>query len=136
MSGEVVAFPRQCLDRMIWRCPCGCISFSLRADGVAECANCNRVMDGLGEWRERLPEPTANAPAPSGDDVVVTKMSETGASLSRVLAKASHEGTAAVILLQIDGMVSTWGVPMSADQLEWFDGRIASARKMLTDPEG
>lgn len=129
---SVVAFPRQGLDRIIWRCPCGCTSFALRADGVAECANCERAMNGLGEWRERLPEPPQTVHASAGD-LTVTKMSETGANMDRVLKKAHHDVTAAVIVLQSNGEVSTWGVPMSAAQLDWFDGRIAAARKMLTE---
>ena len=49
----VISFPAKAKDEtVIFVCNCGCASFTLRADGFAECRNCEAVSDD-GGWRAR-----------------------------------------------------------------------------------
>jgi hypothetical protein len=131
---EVVAFPKRDQDKVVWRCNCGCMSFTLRADGEAECAHCGGLVTGdCGDWRAALPVPPLSPPEPSAGDLTVAEMETSAASLRRALRHADADTTAMVIIVQRDGGVSTWGANIeTAEQAEWFDRRAETAKKMLT----
>lgn len=131
---DIIGFtPKPKDSDYIWRCECGCLSFTLKADMTAECQNCGAIpYDENGSWRGQLPEPDLSAPDCEPDDFRVTDMSTSGAALNRTLGRASAETTAFVIVAQNDGALSVWGEPIKTDdERGWFDRRLTQARKLL-----
>lgn len=122
---------------MIWRCGCGCQSFSIRDDMLAECQHCGEVAnDGSGDWRTQLPEPPEVAPQITPADMSVTIIGNDELALRRVLAQASTGETCFVALAQRSGRVVTFGDQMgSQDQIDWLDERLQDVRHMLV-PKG
>lgn len=130
----VLAFPpRPPEGKIVWRCSCGCLSFTLLARGEAVCQMCGALARGpVGDWRKELPEPSGDVPPPGLGDRTVTKLDSSYAALRRTLNKASADRTAAVIVLQDNGDVGTWGRMDTDEESAWLDHRLAVAREMLT----
>jgi hypothetical protein len=131
---DVLAFPPRDQDKVVWRCNCGCLSFALRDDGEAECAQCGDVVTGQqGEWRSKLPDVESKPQELGAGDVTVTDLNSSPASMRRTLGRADPHATAAVIIIQAGGEVSTWGVDIETqEQSAWFDRRVEVAKSMLT----
>lgn len=133
MIAKVIDFPNpEERDQLIWQCGCGCYSFWLREDGAGECFNCGALAeDGAGGWRVPAP-PAPGEPTPStteGGSSIVS-FAFKGAALRRVLSRASEGDTAAIIVVQNDGAVHTWG-EIGPEQGEWFAGRINIALEVI-----
>lgn len=132
--GNVIDFQPAFKDSdYVWRCDCGCLSFTLRADFVAVCLHCDAIAESeQGSWRTELPAPTGLVEPSEPGDFRITELGSSGAALKRTLGRANSEETAFVIVVQSDGAVSTWGETLdSIEHREWFDRRIAQARQML-----
>jgi hypothetical protein len=131
--GQVVGFPSQDEPDMIWRCDCGCTTFQAHDSGFLECAHCSLMHEGIGgKWRAFLPDVPSKVVEGEAGDFKVTQIGVSASALKRVTRQADPEDTAALILLQKDGKVSTWGGDFDTlEQAEWFERRIADARSML-----
>lgn len=122
--------------KLIWVCNCGCSTHHVRADGALECAHCGVVgIEKVGEWRERLPDPTTAHPASDGpDEKRVVSLGDTGAALKRMLRRAEDDAAnvAFVLVYRRGGEVGVWGDRIEGDdQSAWFDRRCADAKDLL-----
>lgn len=132
--GEVVGFKPAPKDSdYLWRCNCGCTSFSLLGDGTARCHNCDaEPSDVDGEWRKPLPGPEIEAAELDPSDFRVTDMFTSEASLKRTIEQASVNATAFVVVAQSDGAISVWGeISEDPEHVAWCDRRLSDARKFL-----
>lgn len=138
LVADIVQFLPKVPDNVVWRCNCGCISFELRADGNAVCAQCLKPVTGMdGSWREKLPELLKPVEPADAKDVTITDLNSSAAALRRVLGRADPERTAMLIIIQQDGAVTSWGESIEGEaRAEWFDRRVQTAKQMLTKVEG
>ncbi len=130
---DIIGFtPKPKDSEYIWRCECGCLSWTLIGDGSAQCMQCKAAPSNInGSWRKPLPDPSPSDGHAEPKDVELVDMATSGANLSRTLSRATVEETAVVMVFQSHGGISTWGCVEGQEQIDWLDGRIASARKLV-----
>lgn len=138
MSDNVIQFGRKAdappvdNDRVVWRCNCGCLTFFVRADQEIECAQCGTISADAGSWRARSPEePVGEVGEVEPDDVTVTDLGDPAHAIRRVLKKVEPDNVAALIVINNDGSLSTWGETDGKAQAGWMRRRVASALKLI-----
>lgn len=84
-----------------------------------------------------MAEPPVEPEPVGSSEVAVTDLNSSAPALRHALGRAQVDETVAVIVIQRDGGVTTWGESgETAEQIEWFDRRIADARQMLLKKMG
>jgi hypothetical protein len=126
---------------IIWVCRCGCMSFSLLADGRTECCHCNTISndaDQDGDWRKRKP-PTPDEPKdmPPEGEFKVTRSGNSNAALRNVVSSAKVDDTSFVIVVQNDDVIRCWRSAdfQDGDEVHRVDDRLMMARSLIL-PEG
>lgn len=136
MTGEVVEFPVRIDPKVVLRCPCGCLTHYLRADGEVECASCNEVVEhGPNDWRRRLPDVPAEPAEVEEGDIIDRDVADGSLAQRRVLRfaeTAMSEGElVAVIVITADGTVRMWNDELSkTDRQEWFERKVQVIRDL------
>lgn len=126
------------LDRQIWVCGCDCITFEVMVTGRIECADCGTVQKE-GAWVDRKAlEPQRR------DEVIererVLRWNSGKSALENTLQKPTDEETAAVVVIERNGLVTTW-VGLSDDDLadegirEWLEDHLRTAFNVMV-PKG
>lgn len=120
-------------EDLIFRCGCGCLSFSLRADMRAECLSCGEVAaDETGSWRVELPDVPEQVDEVSEGDTRVTVVGSDELAIRRVLSKVNAQDTCFVAVAQMTGTVTVYGARIeTADQADWVDARLSDIRSQL-----
>lgn len=138
MSENIIQFGRKAEaptgvnDRVVWRCNCGCLTFFVRADQEIECAQCKTISADAGSWRARSPEePLGAVEEVEADDVIVTDLGDPFHAIRRVLKKVDPDNVAALIVINNDGSLSTWGAADGKAQAGWMRRRVSSALKLI-----
>jgi|GEM_PF-2511959 len=138
MGDNVVPLPTRL--PMYWQCSCGCRTFWVRDDGVLECGHCHGSVEDAGTWRlpsrdaARIEDDAAGDSAPRGFNVVSLGSPEV--AIKRVLREADTDKMCALIVLQSDGIISTWGHEFETPKKKaWLGRKLKLARQMLSDIE-
>lgn len=136
---EVVQFPTLAgEERAVWACGCGCLTHYVRKGGTLECANCGELADAdFGDWVAELPDAPPTIKTAGPDNVKVTDLADSAVALRSVFRDVEHrrDEAAFVIIGWRDGSVRTWGDTLQgSEQSEWFDSRIANAKRNLCRP--
>lgn len=130
--GEVIGLKKR--EPLVWCClECGCSTFKLYEGGITECASCQRQGRDNGEWINELPEPEGPARDVLPDSQVISFGSMSpAAALRTMLKRVDADNMVALIAVESNGRVRTWGGINSADRAEWLDRRLSEARDLLT----
>jgi len=134
MSNNVVDFPARIDPALILRCPCGCLTHYLRADGAVECASCNVPVDhSPNDWRRRLPEAPQIPADVEGGDFIDRDLADESLAQRRVLRSAQDAMGAgvltAVIVVTADGTVRMWHDDLSGSARQaWFEEKLQTIR--------
>lgn len=130
---NIISLPRRDVDRVVWRCGCGCLTSFVRADDELECAQCGSLARGnTGEWRKHLPPVPAVVAETVDGDVKVTDLNSVEAALKRVARTADPDKVFALIVVNRDGSLSVWGGNLETDkQRAWFDRKLAETKALL-----
>jgi hypothetical protein len=129
MMADIVNFTQP--DRLIWVCDCGCSTFSLFSDGVAECSLCAAPVTGAAEgWQEATEEAGKR-------DEPIARTSDHQGNGSAEFAKALIRKTAADPDLKLcitatgDSRTRVWAEAENTGQMEWTMDRIQDAIGLL-----
>ena len=118
----------------VWCCAeCNCSTFKLLEGGVTECAACGLQGAENGEWIKELPEPSGpvkevlpNANVISFGDV------SPSIALRMMMERVDADSLVALIAIEENGRVRSWGGIDTADRAAWLDRRLVDARELLT----
>lgn len=126
--GEVVGLkPR---DRYVWACgDCGCTTFELFTDGDKVCANCGNAGDA-GQWIDQLPDPVGEI-VQTNTHTKVIYIPEAKSTLQQMMRKIDEDRVMALIAIETNGQVRTWGGITEADKIEWLQDCLANAEELL-----
>jgi len=127
---SVVNFPSQ--KPQIWICDCGCSSFTLRADGEAECCNCELVADGVGGgWMERIRNGPSRDPEADPPYADVQGNGSEEFARRRLQRLASQDDVVALAVVKEDGRVSSWSVAETDEQIAWTQRLYGVAAELI-----
>lgn len=129
---NVVGLPRR--EPLVWCCThCGCATFKLYEGGITECASCEVRGADNGEWVRELPEPEGPVKEVLPDSKVISfGDASPAAALRSMLQRVDADKLVAIIAMETNGRVRTWGGIDTQDRAEWLDRRLAEARGLLT----
>lgn len=129
---NVVSFGKR--EPLVWCCAsCGCSTFKLYEGGITECASCELRGSDNGEWINELPEPEGPAKEMLQDSKVISfGNASPSAALRAMLQRVDPDALVALIAIETNGRVRTWGGIDTQDRAEWLDRRLAEARELLT----
>lgn len=131
--------PKKDVEKLIWACHCGCISFELCSDGTTECCGCGTVSNGPEDagWHSKKPRAPNDAPVTERLETVVTRFNSSKTALDRVMGEVNSEDSMFLIVAQRDGALRTWANEeyVTSDAVWWLDDKLATARTLLL-PEG
>lgn len=120
-------------EPLVWVCRCGCSTFKLYEGGVSECANCNKQSADGGEWVNELPEPEGPVRDVLPDTKIISLTDASpAAALRGMLNRVDADALTALIAIESNGRVRTWGGVDTEDRREWLDERLEDARGLLT----
>lgn len=121
-------------EPLVWCCSaCGCSTFKLYEGGITECAACEMRGADNGEWVNELPEPEGPAKDVLPDSKVISFGDASPASALRsMLQRVDADNLVAIIAIEANGRVRTWGGIDTQERVEWLDLRLADARGLLT----
>lgn len=136
MTDNVIQFgkrePAPSQDRVVWRCNCGCLTFFIRADQEVECAQCGVISADCGDWRARSPEePDGDVAEVALGDVKVTDLNSSENAIRRVVKKIDPGNLIALVVLNADGSISTWGSADTEEQGQWMLDQLLAAHDLM-----
>lgn len=122
------------LEPLVWCCAaCGCSTFKLYEGGITECASCELQGADNGEWVNELPEPEGTPKDKLPDSKVISFGSASpSVALRAMMKRVDPDALVALIALETNGRVRTWGGIDTLDRGEWLDRRLGEARSLLT----
>lgn len=129
---EIVALKKR--EPLVWCCTqCGCSTFKLYEGGITECASCEAKGGDHGEWISELPEPDGPVKEVLPDSKVISFGSMSPQiALQTMLRRVDAENVVAIIAMENNGRVRTWGGIDTPERCGWLDRRLDEARGMLT----
>lgn len=129
----VVEFRKKEPEHLVYRCNCGCLTHYHHADGNVECAGCGAyasITDG--GWRLNTPPTPSDPQASDGSDTKVVDLGQSSSAISRVAGKANPDATAAIIVIQLDSLVSVWcHADIGAEEEGWMRLRFDDAMDLM-----
>lgn len=130
--GEVVGLAKR--KPLVWCCTaCGCSTFKLYEGGITECASCEAQGADNGEWISELPEPEGPAKEVLPDSKVISFGDASPlAALRSMLRRVDADNLVAVIAIEANSRVRTWGGVDTEDRREWMHQRLGEAGELLT----
>jgi len=132
---SVVNFPAPVPQ--IWVCSCGCSTFSLRADGEAECAACENIIDaGSGGWFPAIKEGPERDPAADPPVNDVQGNGSVDFARQRIQQVSQGDDVAALLVVRACGTIHAWGSFETAEQREWIMRKLDQAKGLFPDFEG
>lgn len=122
-------------EELVWTCGhCKCVTFRLFSTGEVECANCMKRDCGC-HWRRQLPEPDGQVVLDDTADTKVVSFGGTPAmALREMMRKVDVDRLQALIAIETNSRVRTWGGINSVEQIDWLDNCLANASELLKVP--
>lgn len=121
-------------EPLVWCCAsCGCSTFKLYEGGITECASCELQGADNGEWINELPEPEGPPKDKIPDSRVISfGTASPSAALRSMLQRVDPDALVALVAVETNGRVRTWGGADTQERVEWLDRRLSEARELLT----
>lgn len=137
MSDNIVTLPQRVDPRVVLRCPCGCLTHYLRADGLVECAFCEEVVThSPNDWRARLPVTPADPADVEDGDIIDCDLADETIAQRRVLKvgqDAVRAGNLAVLVVVTrEGAIRIWNDLMDGEARRiWFEDKLSTIRETV-----
>lgn len=140
---NVVSFPAKPVEvkveapDLVWRCACGCYTFSLHSDGRMLCATCMRPTASHGsDWRRELPDVPADAEILGEGSFRMKSFTSTslvdGHEMWLRRAKKEIDKTKMLIAILEDGVLRTHGVTAeTTEEIEFYRRRFRDLEDMI-----
>ncbi len=116
-------------DPLAWVCSCGCQSFRLLSNGIAECCNCENSIgpNGPNEWRNILPpeKPTNKTDA---NTIIIKYVGSDEFAQKKVLQNINkwikNKEIAFIFAYKIDGSGTHWLYMTNKEEKNWIINKI------------
>ncbi|MGI3168410.1 hypothetical protein ACRARG_04610 [Pseudooceanicola sp. C21-150M6] len=120
-------------QRRVWVCNCGCSSFRLFSDGVAECCHCCSPVSGATDgWQSETKDAGVRGNA-SPEKTSIEFNSNADFALYHIRKRVSADDVALIIVAAEDSRTSIWAQAQNMAQKKWTEDRIADAVGLLND---
>jgi hypothetical protein len=134
----VIQFPTP--QEILWVCNCGNSTFILRPGLVCVCANCDAEItadEPVGAWARECEPPVPPDVPKAENNTNIIDLNDNTATERNFWHKYANCHPAAVIILQENGEINTYGLSMSDPaEVQWFDRQLADARRLLVADAG
>lgn len=117
---------------LVWACgACDCSTLEVFSNGTTRCPNCGDVADR--EWAMLLPDPEY-PPKKKVTPKVITLAASPASALRNMMNNVNVDELAALIAIEENGRVRTWGGVNDPERKRWLRWRLKDAYDLMTRP--